>query len=206
MKIHKKIIQQTPEWFELKKGKISWTSLKWVVWWDKAQLTQMYELIAQEYIEEEDLNAWEIMDRWNQLEDIAKLFFQDITWKEVEEVWFIEKDDQHGLSPDGIIKNWELYTEALEIKCPRWKNYVKYYIENKIPDEYKNQVINYFIVMDDLEKLYFMIYSNDTINWLPTYKIIEITREQLATEITKAEVKITKFKTEWDNLKNKLWL
>jgi len=66
----------------------------------------MYELIAQEYIEEEDLNAWEIMDRWNQLEDIAKLFFQDITWKEVEEVWFIEKDDQHGLSPDGIIKNW----------------------------------------------------------------------------------------------------
>jgi len=51
-----------------------------------------------------------------------------------------------------------------------------------------------------------MIYSNDTINWLPTYKIIEITREQLATEITKAEVKITKFKTEWDNLKNKLWL
>ena len=204
MKIIRDIIQQTPEWFELKKGKISGTSLKSVTWWSKAQLTQMYKLLAEEYINEEDLNAWEIMERGNHLEDIAKLFFQDITWKKVEEVWFIEKDNQHGLSPDWIIKNWDKYTEAVEIKCPRWPNYVKYYIENKIPEDYKNQVINYFIVMEDLEKLYFMIYSNDTINWLEPYKIIEVTRQDLQQEIDKAEEKIIIFKEKWNKLKSKL--
>jgi len=204
MKIIKNLEQWTPEWLEYRKGKITWTSLKWVTGWPKAQLTAMYELLAEQYIEEEDLRPYEIMERWNHLEDIAKLFFQDITWKKVEEVGFIEKDDQHGLSPDGIIKTWKVYWEALEIKCPRWKNYVKYYIENKIPDEYKNQVINYFIVMEDLQKLYFMIYSPDTINWLPEYKIIEITRADLEVDIRKAEEKLVWFKTRFNTLKQEL--
>jgi len=39
----------------------------------------MYELIADEYILEEDLNKFEIMERGNILEDVAKLFFEDIT-------------------------------------------------------------------------------------------------------------------------------
>lgn len=215
MKIHKDLIQQTPEWFELKKWKISGTSLKWAIGWPKAQLTQMYELLAELYIEEEDLRPFEILERGNMLEWVAKLFFEEITWKKIEEVWFIEKDDQHGLSPDWIIATNEvavditdewpiteiIYWEALEIKCPRWKNYVKYYIENKIPEEYKQQVINYFIVMEDLEKLYFMIYSNDTINGLPPYKIIEVTREELEQDLKKAEERILSFKEQFNILK-----
>lgn len=204
MKIYRDIIQQEPEWFELKKGKISGTSLKSVTGWAAAQETQMYELIADEYILEEDLNKFEIMERGNILEDVAKLFFEDITWKKVEEVWFILRDDQHWLSPDWIIKTWEVYWEAVEIKCPRGKNYVKYYIEGIIPKEYKSQVINYFLVMEDLELLHFMIYNPDVINWLSEYKIIEVTRVELQKEIDKAEEKLADFKTKWNTLKDNL--
>ena len=206
MKIINEFVQWDLEWLQYRKGKITWTSLKWVTWWPKAQLTEIYTLLAETYIEEEDLRPFEIMERWNILEDVAKLFFQDITWKKVEEVWFIEKDDIHWLSPDGIIKNWDKYTEALEIKCPMWKNYIKYYIEEKIPDEYKNQVINYFIVIEDLEKLYFMIYNPDVINGLEKYKIIEVTRQDLQDDIAKAIQKLELFKKDFYLLKNRLCL
>ena len=204
MIIIKNLEQWTLEWKNYRLWKITWTSLKWVTWWFQAQQTAIYELLAEEYIEEDDLNAWEAMERWNFLEPVAKKKYEDITWFKVEEVWFIERDSHHWLSPDGIIKTWDVYWQALEIKCPRWKNYVKYYLENKIPDEYKNQVVNYFLVMEDLECLHFMIYNPDTINGLPDYKIITVTRADLEVEIRQAEEKLTGFKTRWNTLKDNL--
>ncbi len=108
------------------------------------------------------------------------------------------------MSPDWIIKTWDVYWQALEIKCPRWKNYVKYYLENKIPDEYKNQVVNYFLVMEDLECLHFMIFNPDTINRLKHYKIIEVTRADLEVPIRKAEEKLADFKKNRNTLKDNL--
>ena len=204
MKIIRDFEQQTPEWFEFKKWKISWTSLKSAAGWPEAQKTALYELLAEEYIEEEDLRAFEVLERGNVLEWVAKLFFEEITWKEVEEVWFILKDELHWLSPDGIIKNGDKYTEALEIKCPMGKNYIKYYVEEIIPKEYKLQVVNYFIVMEDLEILYFMIYNPDVKEGLEKYKIIEVTRSELEADIKKAEERLKKFKQSFDILKNNL--
>ncbi len=204
MKIHKDIEQQTTAWFELRRWVVSGTGLKSANWWKVAQLTKMYELIAENYIEEEDLNKFEIMERGNELENVAKLFFEEIMDKKVEEVGFITKNSRHWLSPDWIIKTWEVYWEALEIKCPRWKNYVKYLIEDKIPKEYFNQVLNYFMVMEDLETLYFMIYNPDVVNWLKEYHIITVTRKELQKDIDKAEIKLKDFRIKWEELENNL--
>ncbi len=84
MKIIRDLIQGEPDWHNIRKAKITWTSLKWVTWGFKAQQTAMYELLAEEYILEEDLNAWEAMERWNMLEWHAKSLFDDITWLVVE--------------------------------------------------------------------------------------------------------------------------
>ena len=132
MKIIKNLVQWTEEWLNVRKWVITWTKLKWVTGWLKAQLTQMYELIAEKYIEEEELKAWEILERGNELEGRAKLLFESEMDKNVNEVWFIQKESWLWLSPDGIIETWELidptgvykeplYWEALEIKCPRGK-------------------------------------------------------------------------------------
>ena len=118
---------------------------------------------------------------------------------------FIDKDDDHGLSPDGIIKDmYGKYTEALEIKCPRGKNYMKYYIEGVLPSDYKHQVINYFLVMSDLKLLHFMIFNPETIKDFPTYKIIEVTREELQDDLKKAEQKLDAFKQKFNQVKNEI--
>lgn len=205
MIIHKDLEQGTEAWLQYRKWKITWTSLKSVMWWEKAQLTTMYELLAELYIEEEDLRPMEILERWHELEVVARLLFQDLTAKKVEEVGFIDKDDDHGLSPDGIIKDmYGKYTEALEIKCPRGKNYMKYYIEGVLPSDYKHQVINYFLVMSDLKLLHFMIFNPETIKDFPTYKIIEVTREELQDDLKKAEQKLDAFKQKFNQVKNEI--
>jgi len=49
-----------------------------------------------------------------------------------------------------------------------------------------------------------MIYNPDTINGLPDYKIITVTRADLEVEIRQAEEKLTGFKTRWNTLKDNL--
>ena len=204
MKIHNNIKQWTDEWLELRKWVITWTKLKSVLSWPAAQLTQMYELLAEIYINEEPLNAYEIIERWHELEPIAKAKYEEITGEFVTEVWFVTKYDWLWLSPDGLIKNWDTYNKAIEIKCPRWKNYIKYLLEDTIPKEYKSQIINYFIVMDDLEELDFIIYNPDVSVELKSLHIINITRENLKKDIEWANKKIEVFKKGWDELKNTL--
>ena len=158
MQIYKDIKQWTEEWLKLRGGVITWTKLKWVLAWPKAQETSIFELIWEEFAPLEETYKSSAMERWNELEPIAKAKFEDLKWIKVEEVWFIKSDiykDEFwswlGLSPDWIIPfdNWTLnkYKEAIEIKCPWAKNHAKYIIENKLPDEYKPQVINYFLFL-----------------------------------------------------------
>jgi len=206
MKIYKELEQWTEEWLAVRKWVVTGTKLKWVLWWPKAQLTEYYTLLAEKYVEEEDLKAWEIIERGNELEWIAKNNYEILSGNKVEEVGFIVRDDRHGLSPDGIILDEDcgLYTWSIEIKCPMWKNYVKYLLEDKIPDEYKWQVVNYFLIMEDLKWLDFIIYNPDVSSEIPSIHVIKVTREDLQKEIQKAEERLSSFKETWDELEDKL--
>lgn len=208
MKIYKELEQGTQEWLKVRKWVITGTKLKWVLWWPKAQLTEQYTLLAEMYVEEEKLNSYEVIERWHELEPIAKAKYESITWNKVEEVWFIVKDneDWHGLSPDWIVLDEDsgLYTWSVEIKCPMWKNYVKYLLEDKIPDEYKDQVTNYFMVMEDLEWLDFIIYNPDVSSEIKDIHIIRVTRNDLIEDINKAEEKLKTFRKKWEALEDKL--
>jgi len=211
MKIYKELEQWTQEWLDTRKWVITWTKLKWVLWWPKANLTEIYTLLSDIYIEEEDgLRPYEIIERWHELEPIAKAKYEELTWYTVEEVGFITTQDWLWLSPDGIISIENKYSRAIEIKCPMWKNYMKYLLEDKIPDEYKAQVVNYFVVMEDLIELDFIIFHPWTSVEIKSLHIIKVTREQLQKDIDKANEKIVSFKKQWDELKNtlingKLW-
>lgn len=201
MKIYNNIKQWTEEWLKLRKWVITWTKLK-NIWWPKAQITEIYKLLAEEYCDDLDLRAWEIIERWNELEPTARLIYENITKQKVEEVWFIKKEKWLWLSPDWIIKiKWKI-KKAIEIKCPMWANYIKYLIENKIPDEYYEQVLNYFLIIDELEELDFIIYNPDVKDKIPSFHIINIERGQLIKELTKMKEKIQLFKKEWDFNKN----
>lgn len=208
MKIYKDIKQGTEEWLKLRAWVITWTKLKGIMGWPKAQETQIFELIWEEFAPLEENYRSPAMERWNDLEPIAKAKFEEIKNIKVEEVWFIKSDKYNDkfwfwlwLSPDWIIEDMKTpenkYNEALEIKCPWPKNHAKYIIENKIPDDYKPQVVNYFIVMPDLEKLYFVTYNPDFYIKDRQLFIIEVTREDLLKDIEKAQERLIEFRWKW---------
>ena len=207
MKIHHDLEQWTTEWLEIRKGRVTGTKLKWVAGWPKAQLTEMYTLLSEKYIVEEEMSARDIILRGHELEPVAKLFYEDFTWYKVEEVGFITKDDLMALSPDWIIQDTVTgkYTRAVEIKCPRGKNFVKYVLEGVVPDEYIYQITQYFLVMDDLEELDMVFFNPDAVNWLEKFHMITVKRADMAEHMAKADDKLIEFKQQLNSLEKKLW-
>ena len=204
MIIYKDILQGSEEWLKLRWWVITWTKLKWVLAWPQAQLTQVYELIAEEFAELEPTFTSPAMQRWNDLEPIARAKYEEITKQKVEEVWFIKSEvyqDDFGswlwLSPDWIIYKDDKIIKAIEIKCPWAKNHCKYIIEKQTPKEYLEQILNYFLVIDDLQELDFITYNPDFYIKDLQLVIITITRKDLEKDLEKAKDKILKFRELW---------
>jgi predicted phage-related endonuclease len=111
--------------------------------------------------------------------------FEEETGKKVEKVGLCVSDfnEDIALSPDGLIKNGKKYTEAVECKCLGSAWHLKAIIEKELPSDYELQVLQYFIVNEDLEKLYFVFYDPRII--CKPYFCIEITRDEVKEDIEK---------------------
>lgn len=161
---------------------------------------EFYQLIADkialdtkdEYDENGEIiqNPENMMDRGHRLEDIASDIFAERTGKEPIKVGFCLRDDNDGIgnSPDRLIKNRGKYTEALEIKCIKTAKHLQALIEQQIPDEYMAQAIQYFVVNDDLKKLYFAFYD-PRIPYDCKFHYIEINRDERIQKMVKKYIK-----------------
>lgn len=180
---HDSIEQRTPEWHQLRKGKITGTVLKSVMGTPKAREDAKYEIIAQRLTVGVDDGDESAMERGIRLEVDAIAEFELETGLKVESTGLSEREDNPFIanSPDG----WIGETMGIEVKCPGGKNYVKMWLTNRVPDEYYWQVVQYFVVNEKLEKLYFVGYNPD----IPTHPlhIIEVLRGSLVHEIEDAK-------------------
>jgi hypothetical protein len=146
---------------------------------DAPRKAGFYELIA-EYlsIERDGENR---MDRGIRLEPEAREWFAKTYKKDVVEVGLCmsDVDDRIYNSPDGLIPDPETgkFTEAIEIKCLAPARHIQAVIEKKIPEEYWSQMMQYFVVNDDLERLYWVFHDPGIVT-IPYY-VIEITRDSL---------------------------
>lgn len=187
MKRFDDIEQKSPEWFFKKGGAISGTRLKGIMGTASKRKDTLYELLAERLetgiAEDDDENP---MERGNRLEPDAIAEFELEKGLKVESTGWIESDSHPKIanSPDGIVSDTD-NSEAVEVKCPGGKNYVKYVMENRIPDDYVWQVIQYFVVNEKLKKLYFIIY-NPNITVYPMH-IIEVTRETIELAMEEAK-------------------
>lgn len=201
MKKHN-IEQKSDEWFHIRKGKITGTTLKSIMGTPKARQDAIYEIIAERLtVGVESENDYEnAMERGNRLEPDAIATFELETGKSVERIGFAEDDTNPFIanSPDGLIGD----TEAVEAKCMGGKNHVKMWLTNKVPDEYEWQVVQYFVVNEKLEKLYFVGYNPD----IPTHPlhIIEVNRETILEDIKNAKVAQKVFLGEVEDIIKKL--
>lgn len=112
-------------------------------------------------------------------------------------VWESDFNDKVYVSPDGeIIEETTIddvasiiVRRAVEIKClDSWK-IVKAFYEQAPPDEYRQQIVQYFLVNENLEELYFCLYS-DAFAAAPALElqIFPITRKEVEREVEAARI------------------
>ena len=217
IKIFTELKQGTPEWLKERAGVITWTWLKnvivsrlkngsvsatskwklftyicWLIWWEFSY----------------DENAPEVktylLQMWHEMEELAKIKYENKFWVKVSEVGFIKRNDWLWLSPDWIVfeEDWKTIKKAVEIKSPLWdnsKNFFKYVFENKIPDEYLWQAVHYFVVIDTLEELDFCVFNPNLIIENKQLWVITIKREDVQKYIDQAEVELLFFRNLWIN-------
>lgn len=160
-----------------------------------------YEIIAEEvarpitpndYVDRLGGEAFSMMARGHLLEKDAIEMFTKLMGDDEKfivdanpGVWESDHNPNIYISPDAAItdKDGKIWG-ACEVKCLSSWEIVKAYLEQNYPKEYEPQVIKYFVVNEDLEKLYFLLYT-DVIPGLELQTFV-ITRESVADRIAEA--------------------
>lgn len=174
--------QNTDAWLSCRLGKITGSKLKDIV--VKRGIERkigFYQLLADRLaVDEEVENA---MERGHELEQEALNLFSKAIGEKIEQVGLCISDENENiaLSPDGLIKVGKSYKKAVEVKCLGSAKHLQAYFEQKIPSEFFEQSIQYFIVNEKLETLYFVFYD-PRITVKPLHWI-EIKRESVEDDI-----------------------
>ena len=143
MKIIKDVVQGSDEWKALRLGKVTASKMKDVMSNgrggapSKMAETYMIELIAERLTGEEKPFFENDAMKWGtKTEPLARAMFEMREGLEVEEVAFIERDDDCGISPDGLIGDDGL----IEIKCPTTTTQVRRALSDDYAADYKDQI------------------------------------------------------------------
>ena len=172
------------EWLAARLGKITGSRLKnIIVKRGTGKKIGYYELIAERIgLPADGENP---MDRGHRLEEEAIERFEKMTDKKVDcslVLWVSDNNENIALSPDGVIGE----IEAVEVKCLSSARHIEAYLTGEIPEEYRYQGLQYFIVNEKLEKLHFCFY--DPRLKVKDFFIIEMLRSNLTDEINTLEI------------------
>ena len=193
--------QGSYEWHQLRMGKITSTRLKKAM--AKDNLSLVDELIAEEEtgLPDDDGFVSEEMQRGIDLEPLAIAEYESIKGTPVIRYGMLQSEEIPMLcqSPDGYVG-----TEgAVEVKCPKTKNHVKYIRMGQIPNDYKEQVWTYFLVNPDLKWLDFISYD-PRLTKKPIW-IHRVHREELQEELSVALEVLNKFIDKYNRYKEELF-
>lgn len=193
-------------WMAARQGKITGSKLKdIIVYKGKERKIGSYAVLA-ELLGVPDDSEFP-MERGQRLEKEALERFEKETEKKVDSsllMWEREEDPRIAVSPDGVISE----TEACEVKCLKSSLHIKAFITQEIPDEYFEQMLQYFVVNDRLQTLHFILYD-PRFDMFPgevkkkgalDFFVIEIHRADVAEEVEKAlayQVAELKWMDEW---------
>lgn len=183
MQIRTDIVQGTPEWHEVRYGKIGGSSAKRL--FVKTNLLEMDLLAcASEPYQEDEEEGYQSADmiRGTELEPEARKEAIKYTGIQFNEVgWIQSAISLLGISPDGISDDLK---SMLEIKCPGARNHLMAVLANEIPDEHIDQCVHNFTVNPHLETLYFVSYRPEAIK---PFFIKEMTKDTMINTGTKAK-------------------
>lgn len=143
MKIYNDIEQGSPEWMALRCGRVTMSRAKDCISKGRGSspsLTRekyLYEIVSERLTgQPESQYTNQAMEHGTITEPEARLVYQDKESVIVDQIGFVEHDENTGCSPDGVIGKEGL----LEIKCPKTSTQIRRIMENDFPSEYKAQV------------------------------------------------------------------
>lgn len=146
------------EWLEARRGKITGSRLNDIYSPRGAVKMGFYELIAEKLALAPD--GENVMERGHRLEEEAVMKLEEELGIELNKslvMWEREDNSSIAISPDAFTDDLSI---ACEVKCLGSAKHIKAYIEKQIEEvEYRLQAIQYFVVNDKLEKLYFCFYD-----------------------------------------------
>jgi hypothetical protein len=175
MIIYYDVVQQSPEWYELRAGKMTASIASKLVTPTGRPSTQykteMGRVIAERMLWQEPPADFDTfwMERGRDLEDEARKWFTVETGLTVEQVGFVESDDGiTGFSPDGLVME-EIPQDIpvdevlfdhipVEIKVPKPSTHIMYLLANELPKEHKPQV-HFAMAITGADHAWFMSYS-----------------------------------------------
>lgn len=176
--------QLSNEWEQARKGKITGSILKDVLTKrGNGRKVGFYQLIADRLAIEPDDE--DVMDRGLRLEQEAADLFAKEHKLELHQdgLWISDENHNIAVSPDKVIIIDDIRRGAVEIKCLSSARHLQIVLEDKIPTEYYDQVLQYFIVNDDLTTLHFVSYD-PRVQAKPLHTIT-ITRDEVTDDIEK---------------------
>lgn len=158
---HKEILQLTPEWHEIKWGRIGGTaSAGLLVKTD----TLFIDILSQrlEDFEMGDSFSNFHTERGLELEPFAVEFLEQKTGVKFGSTGWLqcEENELLGISPDGITED---ETIQCEIKCLSRKEHLKILLADEIPSDKINQLVHAFLVNPKLEELHFFCYRPESV-------------------------------------------
>lgn len=128
MKIYKELEQGTPEWHEIRKGKMTASNATAIGNCGKGLETYTKEIVRKQISSKiGDEYSNKDFDRGHELEPIAREMYELENSVKIEQVGFIELDEFSGCSPDGLVEE----DGGAEIKCPDDKVYFDYLLDKE---------------------------------------------------------------------------
>ena len=129
----------------LRLGTVTGTGFKQVLNKGKGRQTYLDTLVEELSTgQPREVYISEYMKHGTKWEPMARLVYEAITERTVQQVGFIVKDDFVGVSPDGLVGD----DGIIEIKCPKDTTHEKYVDEHRLPPAYKPQVQGLLWVTD----------------------------------------------------------
>lgn len=129
MIIHENIEQRSPEWHQLRLGRITGTRIAEMAAGKPATFENLCRKVAAEIITgvsaDKPFQTTDAMQHGIDTEDDARTEYEIETMTHVKQVGFVSYGDLFGVSPDGLIGDHGL----VEIKCPQANTHVGYLLK-----------------------------------------------------------------------------
>jgi hypothetical protein len=191
--------QGTDEWLKARLGVATASNFKKIVQPVSGDLSSTLKHYALELAsqllttDQEETYQSEAMARGNELEPEARQDYEEFYFTKVEEVGFVSCGD-YGYSPDGLVGEDGL----VEFKCPNQVTHTKYLSENRLPLEYKPQVLGGLLCMPERKWCDFVSYHPSFIGDKKRFikRIYRKDNEEFIDKLKKGLEKITILKQE----------